>query len=58
MSIFDHRKPVYEEPRRNQLAILKETLQSLEAEPVETARTADLKRILAHRIAELERKTA
>jgi hypothetical protein len=37
---------------------LHETLERLEAEPVETPRIADLKRILAGRIAELERKNA
>jgi hypothetical protein len=58
MSIFEYRKPLSEEPHRSQLVTLQETLKSLESEPEETARTADLKRILANRIAELERKTA
>lgn len=58
MSLFTYRKPTDDRPHRSQLEVLQETLKSLEAEPVETARTADLKRILALRIAELERKTA
>jgi hypothetical protein len=58
MSIFEHRKPVHELQHRSSLEILRETLKRLEDEPVETERTADLKRILAKHIAELERKTA
>ncbi len=58
MSIFKHRKPVHDYPHRSQLAVLRETLQSLEAETDQTEQTADLKRILVNRIAELERKTA
>ena len=58
MSIFEHRKPTHDRPRRSQLQVLQETLKSLEAEPEETAQTADLKQILVHRIAELQRKTA
>ena len=58
MSIFEHRKPAEDRPHRSQLEVLQETLKSLEAESGETARTADLKRILGNRIAELERKTA
>ncbi len=58
MSIFEFRKPVSEQPHRNQLAMLRKTLESLEAEQEETQQIADLKHILAGRIAELERKTA
>ena len=58
MSIFEFRKPVSEQPHRNQLAMLRKTMERLEADPEETQQTADLKRILASRIAELERKTA
>lgn len=38
--------------------MLRQTLDRLEAETEETPQIADLKRILAGRIAELERKTA
>jgi hypothetical protein len=58
MSIFEFRKPVSEQPHRNQLVVLRKTLERLEAEPEETQQIADLKRILVGRIAELERKTA
>ncbi|MGC2613122.1 MAG: hypothetical protein WA354_03755 [Terracidiphilus sp.] len=58
MSIFEFRKPVAEQPHRNQLVMLRQTLDRLEAETEETPQIADLKRILAGRIAELERKTA
>ena len=58
MSIFEFRKPVGEQHHRNQLAMLRKTMERLEADPEETQQTADLKRILASRIAELERKTA
>jgi hypothetical protein len=58
ISIFEYRKPVHDRPHRSQLLVLQETLKSLEAETEETAQTADLKRILVNRIAELERKTA
>jgi len=56
MSIFEFRKPIGEQHHRNQLAMLRKTMERLEADPEE--QTADLKRILASRIAELERKTA
>jgi len=55
MSIFEFRKPPGQ-PHRNQLAMLRKTLEGLEADPEETQQTAELKRILAGRIAELERK--
>jgi hypothetical protein len=58
VSIFQYRKPVSKQPHRGQLVTLRATLKSLEAESEETARPADLKRILLNRIAELERKTA
>jgi hypothetical protein len=58
MSIFEYRKPGSAKPSRSSLTTLHETLERLEAEPVETPRIADLKRILAGRIAELERKNA
>jgi hypothetical protein len=58
LSIFEFRKPVGEQHHRNQLAMLRKTMERLEADPEETQQTADLKRILASRIAELERKTA
>lgn len=58
MSIFEYRKPGNANPSRDSLATMRETLERLEAESVETPRIADLKRILASRIAELERKTA
>jgi hypothetical protein len=58
MSIFEYRKPESAQPHRSQLLTLQKTLNSLEAEPEETQRIADLKRILARRIAELEHKTA
>ena len=58
MSIFEYRKqPGSAIPSRDSLATLRETVERLEAEPVKTQRIADLKRILAGRIAELERIT-
>ena len=58
MSIFEFRKPVGEQRHRNQLEMLRKTMERLEADPEETQQTAELKQILAGRIAELERKTA
>lgn len=58
MSIFDHRKPASSEASRDALSALRITLEKLESEVVETPRIADLKRILAHRIAEIEGRTA
>jgi hypothetical protein len=58
MSIFEYRKPAVEQPHRDQLVTLRETLERLDAEPDETQQIVDLKRILTGRIAELERKTA
>ena len=57
MSIFDRRKPASSAPSRDALSTLRVTLEKLESEAQETPRIADLKRILAHRIAEIERKT-
>ena len=54
MSIFGHRKPRAVEHPRDQLATLRKTLAKLEAEPEETPRIAELKRIIANRITELE----
>jgi hypothetical protein len=56
MSIFGHRKPRAVEHPRDQLATLRNTLKKLEAESEETPRIAELKRILAARIVELEVK--
>ena len=58
MSIFEYRKPTEIEHPRDQLVALRTTLARIEAEPEQTPRLADLKRILAGRIAELERKSA
>jgi hypothetical protein len=58
LSIFEFRKPVGEQHHRNQLAMLRKTVERLEAEQEETQQTAELKRILAGRIAGLERKKA
>lgn len=58
MSIFGRRGPAIERPRRDSLAVLRKTLEQLEAEPMETPQLADLKRILVGRIAEMERETA
>jgi hypothetical protein len=57
-SMFEYRKPAVGESQRNKLATLRETLRSLEAEHEETGQIADLKRILAARIRELESKPA
>jgi hypothetical protein len=57
MSIFEFRKPAGKQPHRSQLVVLCETLKRLEAEPLETPQIADLKRILAGRIAEMECRT-
>lgn len=58
MSIFQHRKPYGDRPLRDSLATLRKTLEQLDAELVETPQIAELKRILAERISEMERKTA
>ena len=41
MSIFEFRKPVREQPHRNQLAMLRKTLERLEADQEETQQIAD-----------------
>jgi hypothetical protein len=56
MSIFGHRKPRAVEHPRDQLTTLRHTLEKLEAEPEETTQIAELKRIIANRITELERE--
>lgn len=58
MSMFAFRKPVASTPPRSTMVNLRETLKNLEAAPVETAQIAELKRILAGRITEMERKSA
>jgi len=55
MSLFQHRKPNENMTgRRDHLEVLRNALVALESEPSETLRIADLKRILADRISELE----
>ena len=54
MSIFEHRKPPDTTPARDQVQVLRKALAALESEAEPTPRIADLKRILANRIAELE----
>ena len=56
MSVFTYRKPGGEIPARSTLETLKRTMKNLEAANAETPQIADLKRILAGRIAELEGK--
>ncbi|HMG84115.1 MAG TPA: hypothetical protein VK574_00140 [Terracidiphilus sp.] len=58
MSFFTNRKVEEINPTRKTLSRLRETLDGLESERDETPQIADLKRILAGRIAEMERKTA
>lgn len=58
MSIFEFHKEESKKPVRDVLSALRETLQHLETEPEESPRIANLKIILAHRITELERKSA
>ena len=58
MSIFEHRKPNGRPPARDLLNVLRSTLAKIDAEPEPTPQMTDLKRILAGRIAELERKSA
>jgi hypothetical protein len=56
MSIFENRKPPANVPARDSLQVLCNALQALESETEQTPRIADLRRILADRIAELERQ--
>ena len=58
MSIFEFRKPPVGGTVRDALKTLRETLKRLNAEFDETPCIADLKRILAARIAEIEQKSA
>jgi DNA-binding transcriptional regulator GbsR (MarR family) len=58
MSFFTHRKVEEIDPTRKTLSRLRETLDRLESEREESPQIASLKRILAGRIAEMERKTA
>lgn len=56
MSPFAFRKPSGNQPPRDLLKTLRTTLALLDAEPEQTPQMANLKRILAGRIAELERR--
>jgi hypothetical protein len=58
MSFFEYHKPEEIDPTRKALSKLRETLDRLEREREETPQIEDLRRILAGRIAEMERKTA
>lgn len=58
MSFFESRKPELIDPTRTALSRLRETLDRLEREREETPQIVELRRILAGRIAEMERKTA
>jgi hypothetical protein len=58
MFIFEHPKPSKDELTRDALTTLRQTLKRLNSEFDETPRIADLKRILAARIAEMESKSA
>ena len=57
MNLFRDRKPV-EGHHRDPLSALRETLANLETEPEESPRAIELKRILAAKIAEMERRSA
>ena len=56
MSFFGNRKPAANAPARDSLQVLRNALQALEVEPDQSPRITDLRRILAERIAELERQ--
>lgn len=58
MSFFEHHKREQIDPTCTALSRLRETLDGLEHEREETPQIAELRRILARRIAEIERKTA
>jgi hypothetical protein len=58
MSLFEYHRPGQIDPSHTALSKLRETLDGLEDEREETPQIAELRRILAGRIAELERKTA
>ena len=57
MSFFEYRKVEEIDPTLKALSRLRETLDGLDTERDETPQIAELKRILAGRIAEMERKT-
>jgi len=54
VSIFEHRKPGTTLPSRDRLQVLRNALAALESEANPTPRIADLKKLLASRILELE----
>jgi hypothetical protein len=58
MSFFQYRKVEEIDPTPKVLLRLRQTLDRLEGEQDETPQIAELKGILAGRIAEMERKTA
>ena len=58
MHLFRDRKPAERQHSRDPLTALRATMANLEAEREETQRIVELKRILAARIAEIERKEA
>ena len=58
MSFLGHYRSGQSDPIRTTLSRLRETLDGLEREREETPQIAELRRILAGRIAGIERKTA
>ena len=58
MPFFQYRNVEEIDPTPKMLSRLRQTLDRLESERDETPQIAELKRILAGRIAEMERKTA
>ena len=55
MSLFEYRKPTQNTTgRRDNLEVLRNALAALESDPEQTPRIADLRRILADRISDLE----
>jgi len=58
MSIFGYHKPTVIESNPDALRKLRQTIKHLEAEREQTPQIANLKRVLATRIQELESKTA
>jgi DNA-binding transcriptional regulator GbsR (MarR family) len=58
MSFFEHRKTEEIDPTGKMLSRLRATLDGVERERDETPQMAHLRRILAGRIAAMERKTA
>ena len=55
MSIFGNWKPPANVPAKDSLQVLRNAFHALEEERKQTARIADLRRILSDRISELER---